>query len=54
MDSFGVEHTPKEMEKFIGNKKKKTNVYKTQGCDSIMCGYFCNGCIDFMLRVKVC
>ena len=35
-DSFGVEHTPKEIKKFIGNK----NIY----------GYFCIAFIDFMLK----
>ena len=27
-DSFGVEHIPKEIRKFIGNKNTKTNIYK--------------------------
>ena len=27
-DSFGVEHIPKEIWKFIGNKNVKTNIYK--------------------------
>ena len=27
-DSFGVEHIPKEIRKFIGNKNVKTNIYK--------------------------
>ena len=27
-DSFGVEHIPKEIRKFIGNKNIKTNIYK--------------------------
>ena len=26
-DSFGVEHTPKEIKKFIGNKNIATNIY---------------------------
>ena len=49
-DSFGVEHIPKEIMKFIGNNKKIiTNIYTIQACDSIMCGYFCIGFINFML-----
>ena len=36
-DSFGVEHTPKEIEKFIGNKSIITNIYRIQVYDSIMC-----------------
>ena len=51
-DSFGVENIPKEIKKFIGNKNAKTNVYRIQAYDSIMCGYFCIGLIDFMLKSK--
>ena len=40
-DSFGVEHIPIEIMKFIGNKKIITNIYRIQAYDSIMCGYFC-------------
>ena len=48
-DSFGVEHIPKEIIKFIGNNKKIiTNIYRIQGYDSIMCGYFCIEFINFM------
>ena len=39
-DSFGVEHIPKEIMKFIDNKNI-TNIFRIQACDSIMCGYFC-------------
>ena len=51
-DSFGVEHIPKEIRKFIGNKNVITNIYKMQAYDSIMCGYFCIGFIDFILKGK--
>ena len=51
-DSFGVEHVPKEIRKFIRNKKFTTNIYKTQAYDSIMCKYFYIGFIDFMLKAK--
>ena len=49
-DSFRVEHIPKEIRKFIGNKNNITNIYRVQGYDSIMCGYFCIGFIDLMLK----
>ena len=29
-NSFGVEHIPKEIRKFIGNKNIITNIYRTQ------------------------
>ena len=48
-DSFGVEHIPKEIRAFINNK---TNIFRIQGYDSIMCGYFCIEFIDFMLARK--
>ena len=51
-DSFGVEHIPKEIMKFIARKKIITNIYRTQAYDSIMCGYFCIGFINFMLNGK--
>ena len=51
-DSFGVENVPKEIKGFIGNKNIKTNIFRIQAYDSIMCGYFCIGFIDFMLAGK--
>ena len=39
-DSFGVEHIPKEIRTFIGNKNIKTNIFRIQAYDSIMYGYF--------------
>ena len=49
-DSFGVEYVPKEIKKPIGNKNITTNIYKIQPNDSIMCGYFCTGFVEFMLK----
>ena len=48
--SFGVDHIPKEIKKFIGIKNIMTNIYRTQANDSVMCGYFCSDFIDFMLK----
>ena len=42
-DSFGVEHIPQVIKKFIGNKNIKTNIYRIKANDSIICGYFCTG-----------
>ena len=50
-DSFGVEHIPKEIMKFIGNKNIITNIFRIQAYDSIMCGYFCIEFINFMFNV---
>ena len=59
-DSFGVEHILKEITKFINrssssaseNKNIKTNIFRIQAYDSIMCGYFCIGFINFMFKGK--
>ena len=49
-NSFGVEHIPKGIMKFIKNKKIITNIFRIQAYDSIMCGYFCIGFINFMFK----
>ena len=51
-DRFGVELIRKEIRKVIGNKNVRTNIYKIQSHDSIMCKYFCIEFIDFMLKGK--
>ena len=51
-DSFGVEHIPKEIIKFIKNRNIKTKIFRIQAYDSIMCGYFCIGFIDFLFNGK--
>ena len=51
-DSFGVEHIPKEIKEFIGNRNIKANIFWVQANNSVMCGYFCIGFIDFMLAGK--
>ena len=51
-DSFGVEHVPAEIKKFVRNKNIIANIFRVQANDSIICEYFCLGCIDFMLAGK--
>ena len=51
-DSFSVEHIPKEIKAFINNKNIIANIFRMQAYDSIMCGYFSIGFIDFMLAGK--
>ena len=36
-DSFVVEYIPKEIDKFIGNSDIKSNTFRIQAYDSIMC-----------------
>ena len=59
-DSFGVEHIPKEITKFNNNDttrssataRIKSNIFRIQAYDSIMCGYFCIEFINYMLKDK--
>ena len=51
-DSFGVEHIPKEIKKFIDSKNVISNIFRIQAYDSILCGYFCTGFINFMFKDK--
>ena len=50
-DIFGVEHIPKEINKFINNDIK-SNIVRIEAYDSIMCGYFCIEFINYMLKGK--
>ena len=59
-DNFGVEHIPKEINKFIRNdatessslERLKSSIFRIQAYDSIMCGYFCIKFINYMLKGK--
>ena len=52
-DSVGEEHIPKEIKAFFGRSLSViTNIFRRQAHDSIMCGCFCVGFIDFMLAGK--
>ena len=59
--SFGIEHIPKKIKTFIDHSlsivlcpphRVTTNISRIQAYDSIMCGYFCIGFIDFTLAGK--
>ena len=50
--SFGVEHVPEESKEIFGNNNIIGNIFRVQSNNSIMCGYFCIGLIDFMLAGK--
>ena len=41
-----------KVKKFIENKNIVINIYGIQAYDSIMCGYFCIGFIDFTFKGK--
>ena len=52
-DSFGVEHIPKEIKKFINNKNIITKIFRIQAYDSVTCGYLCIGFINYMFMGKI-
>ena len=49
-DSFGVKHIPKEIKNFINNKNMITNIFRIEAYDSIMCGCFFIGFINFIVK----
>ena len=49
-DSFGVEHIQKEIKNFNNNENIIANVFRIQAYDSVMCGHFCIGFINFMFQ----
>ena len=59
-DSFGIEHIPKEINKFINNNTTKSsaiariknNIFRIKAYDSILCEYFCIEFINYMLKSK--
>ena len=52
VDSFRVEHIPKEIKKFSNNKNIIANIFRIQAYGSVMCGYFCIGFINSMFMGK--
>ena len=51
-DSFGIEHIPNVINKFIGNRNIKSNIFRLQAYDSVMCGYYCIEFINHILKGK--
>ena len=52
-DSFGgAEHITKGTKIFIDKFIVVANIFRIQTYDSVMCGYFCIGFIDFILKEK--
>ena len=51
-NSFGLEYVTEEVKEFVANNNIKANIFRVQANNSVMCGYFCIGFIDFMLVGK--
>ena len=47
-DSFGVEHVAEDIKEFVRNKNMIANIFRVEANNSVMCGYFCIGFINFM------
>ena len=50
--TFNVEHVPKENKELVGYKNIKASIFRVQANDSVICGYFCVGFIDFVIAGK--
>ena len=53
-DSFSVEHILKKVERWINGSSITANISRKEAYDSVICGYFCIGFIDFMAKGKSC
>ena len=51
-NSFSAEHVSEDIKGSVANKSIKANIYRVQANNSIMCGYFCIGFINFRLAGK--
>ena len=51
-DSFGVEHLPREIQRFLRGKDLMVNIYRVQDAKSVLCGYYCIKFLDFMFDGK--
>ena len=51
-DNFGAEHVPEEIKNFVGDKNIIADIFRVQAKNSVICGYFWIGFIDFMLVGK--
>ena len=52
-DSSGIEHISKEVKKFVNNKNIIANIFRIQAYDSVMCGYFCIGFVDYIFMGRI-
>ena len=52
-DSFGVEHIPKEIKAFGGNKNIKTNIFRLQAYGSVLVDIFVSDILILCLQEKL-
>ena len=51
-DSFRIEYIPLEVLNKIRDKSITHNIFRIQDNESIMCGFYCNAFIEYMLAGK--
>ena len=52
-DSFGIEYSPQEVLNKIKDNSITHNIFRIQGNESIMCGFYCIVFIEYMLAGKI-
>ena len=52
-DSFGIEYISQEVLNKIKDKSITHNIFRIQGNESIMCGFYCIVFIEYMLAGKI-
>ena len=51
-DSFGIEHIPNEILRFLHEKDIDSNIFRVQSKKSVLCGYFCIKFLEYMFSGK--
>ena len=51
-DSFGIEHIPNEVLRFLRKKDIDSNIFRVQSKKSVLCGYFCIKFLEYMFSGK--
>ena len=51
-DSFGIEHIPNEVLRFLNKKDIDSNIFRVQSKKSVLCGYFCIKFLEYMFSGK--
>ena len=50
LDSFGIEYIPQELLSKIKDKSITQNIFRIQGDDSVICGFYCIACRKNFVR----
>ena len=53
-DSFGIEYIPQDVLNKIRNKSITRSIFRVNGNESIMCGFYCIAFIEYQLQEELC